>query len=152
MKSFDDFVNEKNIPKYKKRGMCIFPAEHPKVKEVDGMRKDHFPINDLKQARNALARVGQFKESPSWYDGDLESLKKAVKRGVKKHYPSIEINESVINESNMDYCRFRNTYGDLQDCYEHMDDKIDDWEEEEFKKRLIALCEDIAKEYGDIDS
>lgn len=55
---------------------------------------------------------------------------------------------------NMSYCRFRNTVIDLQDCYNNMDE-IEYPEEEGYdteagaKKRLIALCCDIALAYGD---
>lgn len=52
--------------------------------------------------------------------------------------------------SNMSYCRFRNTLGDLKDCYEHMDADIDRLSEEEksARKRLIEICADIAMDYG----
>ena len=65
----------------------IFPKDHPKVKD----NKDHFPISDVNQARNALARVAQFDSVPSWYDGTLSELVKAVKNAVRKNFPSIEV-------------------------------------------------------------
>lgn len=53
--------------------------------------------------------------------------------------------------SNMSYCRFRNTYSDLQDCYEHLGD--DDLSQEELvaKKRLIKLCKQITEDESDIE-
>lgn len=52
--------------------------------------------------------------------------------------------------SNMSYCRFRNTLGDLKDCYEHMDaeEELRSEEETRARKRLIELCCDIFDEYG----
>jgi hypothetical protein len=73
------------------RGLCVFPAEHPKVKDD----KDHFPITNKAQAQNALARANQFSEAPEWYKGSLESLVSSVARAVKKHYPSIEVTEAA---------------------------------------------------------
>jgi hypothetical protein len=51
--------------------------------------------------------------------------------------------------SNMSYCRFSNTVGDLRDCYENMD--VGDLSEEETRarKRLIKLCGQIFDDYGD---
>ena len=53
--------------------------------------------------------------------------------------------------SNMSYCRFQNTLGDLDDCYENMDAIGKDTSEEELAARLhlIALCKNIADEYAD---
>lgn len=64
--------------------VCV-PAAHAKDK------KDHFPINDEAQARNALARVNQFSSVPPWYNGDLKSLINTVYRKVKAKYPSIKV-------------------------------------------------------------
>lgn len=51
--------------------------------------------------------------------------------------------------SNMSYCRFRNTLGDLRDCEEAMDDNLDDSPDEMRARRyLIGLCVDIATSYG----
>ena len=49
---------------------------------------------------------------------------------------------------NMSYCRFQNTFCDLRDCYESMDEEISD-EEKEARQRLIKLCIRIASEYHD---
>jgi hypothetical protein len=57
--------------------------------------------------------------------------------------------------SNMSYCRFRNTLGDLGDCAEGLDmgDCEDLCEEESrAKTRLIELCQRIAEGYGDDDA
>lgn len=54
---------------------------------------DHFPINTAGRARNALARANQYSESPKWFDGSLEELKKRVADTVKKAYPDIDVTE-----------------------------------------------------------
>lgn len=73
------------------RGKCVFPAEHPKVTDD----ADHYPVNTVAQARNALARANQMSKAPEWYKGSLESFLKTVVSAVKKHYPSIEISEAA---------------------------------------------------------
>jgi len=50
---------------------------------------------------------------------------------------------------NMSYCMFENTYYDLSDCYEKMDNPKSE-SEEEFFTRMIELCFDIVKDYGHI--
>ena len=69
------------------RGDVVFPAESEKVTDDE----DHFPINSLAQARNALARASQYDSPPNWYKGGLEDLVKTVQRKVHAKYPSIEI-------------------------------------------------------------
>ena len=52
---------------------------------------------------------------------------------------------------NMSYCRFRNTLGDLEDCYDTMMNGEDgdlNESEERARKQLIEMCLDIATEYG----
>lgn len=77
--------------KVRSRGKCALPAEHPKVKD----KKDHYPLNDIAQARNALARVNQMKSSPDWFNGTLQQLVNTVVRAVKKEFPSIEVSEKA---------------------------------------------------------
>jgi|WetSurMetagenome_2_1015567.scaffolds.fasta_scaffold593962_2 hypothetical protein len=55
--------------------------------------KDHFPIDTIERARNALARVNQYTAVPSWYKGTLEQLKAKVRSAVHAKYPSIEISD-----------------------------------------------------------
>jgi hypothetical protein len=69
--------------KVRNRGTVCVPAASAKDKQ------DHFPINDEGQARNALARVQQFKSVPEWYKGSLEGLKALVSRKVHSKYPKI---------------------------------------------------------------
>lgn len=69
--------------KVRNRGTVCVPAESAKDK------KDHFPINDEDQARNALARVHQYSSAPSWYSGSLKGLQDAVSRKVHSKYPGI---------------------------------------------------------------
>lgn len=84
--------NAKKDPKaqVRNRGKVVFPAESSNVKD----KKDHFPINDADQARNALARANQFSSAPEWYKGSLQSLVSAVARAVHKHYPKIEVSKA----------------------------------------------------------
>ena len=51
----------------------------------------------------------------------------------------------------MGYCRFENTYGDLQDCYENIDNDpgIMSETEAEYRLLLIKLCKTIASENAD---
>ena len=51
--------------------------------------------------------------------------------------------------ANMSYCRFENTFHDLQDCEEHMDCDDLSESEERYRDRIIQLCMDIAAGYGD---
>ena len=69
--------------KVRNRGTVCVPASSAKDK------KDHFPINDIDQARNALARVKQYDKVPSWYSGSLKGLQTLVSRKVHSKYPSI---------------------------------------------------------------
>lgn len=68
----------------------------------------------------------------------------------------------LLQERNMSYCRFENTYKDLQDCYDNWygDDAYpeDDYEardkdlsstEANYRKRLYELCLEIVDTYGD---
>jgi hypothetical protein len=55
--------------------------------------------------------------------------------------------------SNMSYCRFQNTLGDLEDCYEalaEMDDPGADLSPDEYMafRKLVKLCENIAGDYA----
>lgn len=78
-------AKEKLDPKAKmrNRGTVCVPAESAKDK------KDHFPINSIDQARNALARVHQYTSVPEWYKGSLKGLQSAVSRKVHSKYPAI---------------------------------------------------------------
>ena len=55
--------------------------------------------------------------------------------------------------TNMSYCRFENTYRDLRDCAEDIDDEamIKELSKTEFEFRgdLISLCRDIIAKVGD---
>ena len=76
--------------KVRSRGTVVFDAKSPSVKD----NKDHFPINNEAQARNALARVNQYSSAPDWYKGDLKSLINAVYRKVHSKYPVIKVDNS----------------------------------------------------------
>ena len=87
---------EKKLKK-QSRGKCVFQSDSSKVKDD----KDHFPINSLSQARNALSRVAQYSSSPSWYKGTLAGIQKAVRSAVKKAYPSIEVSDSKLSDDDV---------------------------------------------------
>lgn len=88
-------INEKKDPnaKVRNRGDVIFPAGSSKVKDD----KDHFPINNQDQARNALARANQYKSSPSWYKGSLKELVSKVASAVENKYPKIKVSKASKN-------------------------------------------------------
>jgi hypothetical protein len=73
------------------RGDVVFPAGSAKVKDD----KDHFPINNAAQARNALARANQYSSSPAWYSGPLDELVKKVAGAVKRKYPTIKVSKAA---------------------------------------------------------
>jgi len=50
---------------------------------------------------------------------------------------------------NMSYCRFRNTVGDLRDCYDNMDDEDISSDEKRARRAIIKLAVQIADDYGD---
>ncbi len=50
--------------------------------------------------------------------------------------------------SNMSYCRFENTYNDLRDCFDNMDDDLEG-SEAVYKEKLIKLCKKIVEEYSE---
>lgn len=47
--------------------------------------------------------------------------------------------------ANMAYCRFENTYQDLVDCIEHLEDTELSDSEKTHRQKLIKLCKDIAQ-------
>ena len=83
--------------KTRNRGTVVFPAESSSVKD----HKDHFPINDEDQARNAWSRVHQYSSAPDWYKGSLKSLQDAVKRKVHSKYPGIEFEDKKKKKSSL---------------------------------------------------
>lgn len=48
----------------------------------------------------------------------------------------------------MSYCRFENTVADLKDCQDHIDEKVSSISEAKARRRLIAICVEIAKSNG----
>jgi hypothetical protein len=89
--SAKDKSSKKLDPKaeVRNRGDVCVPAEKAKDK------KDHFPINNENQARNALAQVNKFTNAPEWYHGSLQSLVSLVAKKVKAKYPSIEVSKDA---------------------------------------------------------
>jgi len=78
----------------------IIPPDHPKCRDNRG----HFPIPDANHARNALARVKQYKKAPSWWDGTLAQLIRVIVRAVKKRFPSINV--TVKADASVDLARW----------------------------------------------
>ncbi len=89
--------------KVRNRGKVIFPSTNAKVKD----NKDHFPINDANQARNALSRVAQFDTIPKWWVGSLRQLQAAVRNAVKLNFRSINVTEA--NAGNQGFALFYTT-------------------------------------------
>lgn len=92
----EEIIEEgKKDPKAKVRNKPdpIFDDKNPKVTDA----KDHFPINTIGRARNALARANQFTKAPKWYKGSLEQLKKKVASAVHKAYPEIQITKKATD-------------------------------------------------------
>jgi hypothetical protein len=83
--------------KVRNRGTVCVPAESAKD------HKDHFPINDEDQARNALARVHQYSSAPPWYKGSLKGLQDLVSRKVHSKYPGIGKSEKKKKKSAMEH-------------------------------------------------
>lgn len=79
----------------KSRGEVVFTAGAERIKD----NKDHFPINTLNQAKNALVRVAQYKSVPKWYDGPLSEVQDKVKAAVKKKYPEVEVSNETLEKS-----------------------------------------------------
>ena len=77
---------------------AIFGDKHPKVKDD----KDHFPIDTIGRARNALARSHQYTSAPSWWKGSLKELQSAVSRAVHSKYPSIKISDKKKKKAAME--------------------------------------------------
>jgi hypothetical protein len=52
--------------------------------------------------------------------------------------------------ANMSYCRFENTANDLEDCFEHMGDDINELSKSETKYRLsiIQTAKEIIEDFG----
>lgn len=55
--------------------------------------------------------------------------------------------------SNMSYCRFRNTYNDMLDCIDHIDEVEDEYEpisreEHEARLSLIQACADVLDRFN----
>lgn len=41
--------------------------------------------------------------------------------------------------SNMSYCRFQNTFHDLQECAQYLNDELSE-DEERYRNKLIQVC------------
>ena len=51
----------------------------------------------------------------------------------------------------MSYCRFENTYHDLQDCYRNINRKASNERDEEYRSRLKELVREMAETIDDDD-
>ena len=118
------------------RGSVVFPAGSSSVKD----NKDHYPINNINQARNALARASQHKSSPPWYSGSLSSLVSAVRRAVHSKYPKIKETEKSKNPKK---------------GYELIDNMLTlakTGSLEDVKKKLMINAQEILREREDLSS
>ena len=52
--------------------------------------------------------------------------------------------------ANMSYCRFENTYKDLCECYNNMEN-VNSESEKRYRQHLIQLCQNIVDEYSDLE-
>jgi len=52
----------------------------------------------------------------------------------------------IFSMPNMSYVRFENTYYDLKDCFDHLEDTDLSSNEQSYRKKLIDLCDQI-REY-----
>ena len=52
--------------------------------------------------------------------------------------------------ANMSYCRFENTYMDLQDCIENMHEPASNERDERYRKRLLELLKEVVNS-GEVD-
>lgn len=48
--------------------------------------------------------------------------------------------------ANMSYCRFENTYRDLMDCYNNINEELSD-REHKYREMLIKICQNMIDEY-----
>ena len=55
--------------------------------------------------------------------------------------------------SNMSYCRFQNTIGDMQDCIDNLDEHIREDDRREYRARIkfIEMCKQVAEDYEDVE-
>jgi len=51
----------------------------------------------------------------------------------------IHIEPKIKIMANMSYCRFENTYNDLKDCLEHINDECENEHDEHYRLRMIEL-------------
>ena len=51
---------------------------------------------------------------------------------------------------NMSYCRFENTYNDLIDCIENMNEPASNERDERYRKRLLELIKEVV-DSGDVE-
>jgi len=88
---YEHFEKEakKGKVKARNRPSPVFQSTHAKVTD----NKDHFPLEDESQARNALAQVAKYTSAPKWWSGTVEEVKSAVRRRVKSKYPSINVTD-----------------------------------------------------------
>ena len=53
--------------------------------------------------------------------------------------------------SNMSYCRFENTYHDLQDCFDSINRKAENERDERYHLRMIELIKEMYQEISDTE-
>lgn len=106
LEDLEDSNEANDKAKVRNRPDPVFDDKDTKVKDD----QDHFPIDTIGRARNALARVNQYDKAPSWWGGTLEQLKNKVYRAVKNKYPSIDID--MKKKAYLDETYDEEEYGD----------------------------------------
>ena len=53
--------------------------------------------------------------------------------------------------SNMSYCRFRNTLGDMRDCRDSLHDEVESYEEALARHYLVEMCREIVASIDEDD-
>jgi len=126
-------------PKSRSKPSPIFDANDKNVKD----NKDHFPVPDLAHARNALARVMQYKGAPPWYTGDLKTLQEKVRSTVKAKFPGLKERKETREKAAEDIPSLIKAIDAqlMEDYPETMEDEMD-------KQNLMPPATDAVAEGG----
>ena len=137
--SFCSFVEKTAVKNSKKldqkaevrnRPSPAFPAESSKVKD----KKDHYPLGNENQARNAWARAHQTGgKAPSLYKGTYSSFLSALKRKIKSKFPSIELSDKKTKKSDLETNLTKQAA-----LKEHIDSELDHLMKEAFLTKALA--------------
>ena len=65
---------------------------------------------------------------------------------------SKDLREAKVEERNMSYVRFENTYKDLLDCFEHLNDEDLSASELKYRNLMVDMCKEIVDDAEMLDS